>query len=52
MQSLSTDESHALNARWVPLPANRIGSMPVLHEAFAAEGLSRISNQNQTEAFP
>ncbi|MEJ8847943.1 DUF2783 domain-containing protein [Variovorax rhizosphaerae] len=35
-QGLSTEESHAFNARLVLLLANHIGSMPVLREAFAA----------------
>lgn len=35
-QGLSTDESHALNARLVLLLANQIGSLPVLREALAA----------------
>ncbi len=35
-QPLSTDESHALNARLVLLLANHIGALPVLREALAA----------------
>ncbi|WP_326542111.1 DUF2783 domain-containing protein [Pseudorhodoferax sp.] len=35
-QGLSTDESHALNARLVLLLANHIGALPVLREALAA----------------
>ena len=35
-QGLSTEESHALNARLVLLLANHIGSLPVLREALAA----------------
>ena len=35
-QGLSTDESHALNARLVLLLANHIGAQPVLREALAA----------------
>ena len=35
-QGLSTEESHALNARLVLLLANQIGSVPVLREALAA----------------
>lgn len=35
-QSLSTEESHAYNARLVLLLANHIGSLPVLREALAA----------------
>lgn len=35
-QGLSSDESHALNARLVLLLANQIGSLPVLREALAA----------------
>jgi hypothetical protein len=35
-QGLSTDESHAFNARLVLVLANHIGSLPVLREAFAA----------------
>ena len=35
-QGLSTDESHALNARLVLLLANQIGTLPVLREALAA----------------
>ncbi|GHC90898.1 hypothetical protein GCM10007320_39580 [Pseudorhodoferax aquiterrae] len=35
-QGLSTDESHALNARLVLLLANQVGSLPVLREALAA----------------
>ena len=33
---LSTEQSHAMNARLVLLLANHIGSLPVLREAFAA----------------
>jgi len=39
-QGLSTDESHAFNARLVLVLANHIGSMPVLRESFAAATLS------------
>jgi len=39
-QGLSTDESHAFNARLVLVLANHIGSMPVLREAFAAAARS------------
>ena len=39
-QGLSTDESHAFNARLVLVLANHIGSLPVLREAFAAATLS------------
>jgi len=35
-QGLSTDQSHALNARLVLLLANHIGAMAVLREALAA----------------
>ncbi|MBU1443762.1 MAG: DUF2783 domain-containing protein [Gammaproteobacteria bacterium] len=35
-QGLSTDESHALNARLVLVLANHIGSLAVLREALAA----------------
>jgi hypothetical protein len=35
-QGLSTEESHAFNARLVLVLANQIGSMPVLRQAFAA----------------
>ncbi len=35
-QGLSTDESHAFNARLVLVLANHIGSLAVLREAFAA----------------
>ena len=35
-QGLSTDESHAFNARLVLVLANHIGSLPVLRQAFAA----------------
>ncbi|MDM0085397.1 DUF2783 domain-containing protein [Variovorax sp. J31P179] len=35
-QDLSTDESHAFNARLILVLANHIGSLPVLREAFAA----------------
>lgn len=35
-QGLSTEQSHALNARLVLLLANHIGSLPVLREALAA----------------
>ena len=35
-QGLSTEESHAYNARLVLLLANHIGSLPVLREAIAA----------------
>lgn len=35
-QDLSTDESHAFNARLVLVLANHIGSLPVLRQAFAA----------------
>ena len=35
-QGLTTEQSHALNARLVLLLANHIGSMPVLREALVA----------------
>ncbi|SDJ52360.1 DUF2783 domain-containing protein [Variovorax sp. OV700] len=35
-QGLSSDESHAFNARLVLVLANHIGSLAVLREAFAA----------------
>jgi len=35
-QGLSTEQSHALNARLVLLLANHIGALPVLREALAA----------------
>jgi hypothetical protein len=35
-QGLSTEESHALNARLVLLLANQVGQLPVLREALAA----------------
>ena len=35
-QPLSTDESHALNARLVLLLSNHVGALPVLREALAA----------------
>jgi hypothetical protein len=35
-QGLSTDESHAFNARLVLVLANHIGSLAVLREAFEA----------------
>ena len=35
-QGLSTDESHAFNARLVLVLANHIGALPVLRQAFAA----------------
>lgn len=35
-QGLSTEESHAMNARLVLLLANHIGALPVLREALAA----------------
>jgi hypothetical protein len=35
-RDLSTERSHALNARLVLLLANHIGAMPVLREALAA----------------
>ncbi|WP_236698377.1 DUF2783 domain-containing protein [Xylophilus sp. Leaf220] len=35
-QPLSTDESHAFNARLVLLLSNHIGALPVLREALAA----------------
>ncbi|AGU53233.1 hypothetical protein VAPA_2c06760 [Variovorax paradoxus B4] len=35
-QGLSTDESHAFNARLVLVLANHIGWLPVLHDALAA----------------
>lgn len=35
-KDLSTDQSHALNARLVLLLANHIGSLAVLNEAFEA----------------
>lgn len=35
-QGLSTDESHALNARLVLVLANHIGSLSVLRQALAA----------------
>ncbi len=37
-QGLSTDESHALNARLVLLLANHIGDMVVLRQALQAAG--------------
>ncbi len=33
---LSTEQSHAMNARLVLLLANHIGSLPILREALAA----------------
>lgn len=35
-QRLSTEESHAFNARLVLVLANHIGSLPVLRQAFTA----------------
>lgn len=35
-QGLSTEESHALNARLVLVLANHVGALAVLREAFAA----------------
>ncbi len=35
-QGLSTEQSHAMNARLVLLLANHIGALPVLREALAA----------------
>jgi hypothetical protein len=35
-QGLSTEESHAFNARLVLVLANHIGALPVLREALAA----------------
>ena len=35
-QGLSTDDSHAFNARLVLVLANHIGSLAVLRQAFAA----------------
>jgi hypothetical protein len=35
-QGLSTEESHALNARLVLVLANHVGKLAVLREAFAA----------------
>jgi hypothetical protein len=35
-QGLSTEESHAFNARLVLVLANHIGALPVLREAWAA----------------
>ena len=35
-EGLSTDESHALNARLVLLLANHIGTLAVLRQAFVA----------------
>jgi hypothetical protein len=35
-QGLSTEESHAFNARLILVLANHIGSLPVLREAFEA----------------
>ncbi len=35
-QGLSTEESHAFNARLVLVLANHIGALPVLRQAFAA----------------
>ena len=40
-RDLSTAESHALNARLVLLPANHIGSLPVLRQALQAARDSR-----------
>lgn len=40
-RDLSTDESHALNARLVLLLANHIGSLPVLRQALQAARDSR-----------
>lgn len=34
-QGLSTDESHAYNARLVLVLANHIGALPILQQAFA-----------------
>lgn len=39
-QGLSTDESHAFNARLVLVLANHVGSLPVLREAFIAAARS------------
>ncbi len=35
-QGLSTEDSHAFNARLVLVLANHIGSLPVLRQAFTA----------------
>ena len=35
-QGLTTEESHAFNARLVLVLANHIGALPVLQQAFAA----------------
>lgn len=40
-QGLTTDESHALNARLVLILANHIGALDVLREALAAARASR-----------
>ena len=40
-QGLSSDESHAFNARLVLLLANHIGSTAVLRQAFEAAATSR-----------
>ena len=40
-KDLSTEDSHALNARLILLLANHIGSMQVLHEALQAARDSR-----------
>lgn len=46
---LSTEQSHAFNARLVLLLANHIGLLPVLREALDA---ARISSHNPTETSP
>ena len=45
-QGLSTEQSHAFNARLVLLLANHIGSLPVLREALDA---ARISSHSPTQ---
>jgi hypothetical protein len=41
-RDLTSDASHALNARLVLLLANHIGSLPVLREALAAARASDL----------
>jgi hypothetical protein len=55
-QGLTTEQSHALNARLVLLLANHIGAMPVLREALAAAReatpASTLSSSPESGATP
>ena len=48
-QGLSTEESHAFNARLVLVLANHIGSLDVLREAFAAAAPSNPASGINTQ---